>query len=124
MAVAGGSVSIYFRRKIKLIRNEEEILWTNLRTSSSCCAILLLAAEGMTSGGNICVRAGFVMLLLLLLEILIASRGFIVIVSDENKLMPLSVFMLPHLLILRIFESGNDFDVRIDDCVPGAMKFD
>jgi hypothetical protein len=37
------------------------------------------------------------------------------IVSDENKLMPLSVLTLPHLLNLRMFESGMDFDVRIDD---------
>lgn len=35
--------------------------------------------------------------------------------------MPLSVFMLPHLLNLRMFVSGIDFDARIDDCVPGEV---
>lgn len=42
----------------------------------------------------------------------------IVEVSEQNKLIPLSVFMLPHLLVFRKFESGNDLDVRIDDWVP------
>lgn len=73
----------------------------------------------MTSGGNICDRCAFIMLLLF--EILIASLCLRVIVSDEMRLMPLSVFMLPHLLNLRMFESDIDFDVRIDDCVP-AIK--
>lgn len=61
--------------------------------------------------------------MLLLLEILIASLCFSVIVSDEIRLMPLSVFMLPHLLNLRMFESGIDFDVRIEDCAPAKKHF-
>lgn len=72
------------------------------------------------SGGNICVRCGFVivMLALLLPEMLIESLVLNVIVSAENKLMPLSVLMLPHLLNFRMFESGIDFDVLIEDCRP------
>lgn len=61
--------------------------------------------------------------MLLLLEILIASLCFSVIVSEEIRLMPLSVFMLPHLLNLRMFVSGIDFDVRIEDCVPAKKYF-
>lgn len=30
----------------------------------------------------------------------------------------LSVLMLPHFVNLRMFESGIDFDTRIDDCMP------
>lgn len=39
----------------------------------------------------------------------------IVEVSEQNMLMPLSVFMLPQFLVLRKFESGNDLEARIDD---------
>lgn len=77
-----------------------EKLNTNLRASSYCWPSLQLETIGNLAE-------------LLLLDVLIASFGFIVIVSDENKLIPLSVFMLPHFWFLRIFESGNDFDVRM-----------
>ena len=62
-----------------------------------------------------CALIPIVTLLLLLPEMLIESLFLNVIVSFENKLMPLSVLTLPHLLNFRIFESGMDFDERIDD---------
>lgn len=75
----------------------------------------------MTSGGNIWVR-GRVILLLLLPEMLIAP-SLCRMVSDETKLMPLSVLTLPpHFGYFRMLESGIDFDVRIDDCVPEGSK--
>lgn len=74
----------------------------------------------MVSGGNIVVRGSLELLLPVLLvpERLQVSLGLVAIVSDEYKLMPLSVFVLPHLLFFRMFESDMDFDDRIDDWLP------
>lgn len=61
--------------------------------------------------------------LLALLDRLMESFCFVVIVSDENKLIPLSVHTLPHLLNLLMLDSGIDLDARIEDWVPLAGSF-
>lgn len=90
---------------------------TNLRASS--LLILLSGAEVEHSGSIIRDRIGFnETLLLVLLDKLMESFCLVIVMSDDVKLIPLSVYMLPHLLDLLIFDSGIDLDARIDDCVP------
>lgn len=90
---------------------------TNLRASSSC--ILLSGAERVHSGGGIRDRVGLLDVpLLALLDKLMESFCLVIVVSEDVKLIPLSVYMLPHLLNLLIFESGIDLDARIEDCEP------
>lgn len=73
----------------------------------------------MHSGGGILDLVGLLDVpLLALLDKLMESFCLVIVVSEDVKLIPLSVYMLPHLLNLFIFDSGMDLDARIEDCEP------
>lgn len=103
-------------RKKSISFTQEKQLKTNLRASS--LLILLSGAEAVPSGGNIRDRIFVETPLLALLDKLTESFCLVIVMSDDVKLIPLSVYMLPNLLDLLRFDSGKDLDARIDDCVP------
>lgn len=107
MAAVEGIASIYFNIKLSKFSKSVHKLLPYLRGSTKCW-VALLAACGTSSGIELAATLPrwTLMLLLLLPEVLMASLGHF-IVSFETRLIPLSVFMLPHLLNLRIFDSGG-----------------
>lgn len=84
---------------------------------------MLSGAETVHSGGGIRDLVGLLDVpLLALLDKLMESFCLVIVVSEDVKLIPLSVYMLPHLLNLFIFDSGMDLDARIEDCEPLCEK--